>query len=492
MIPESETLTYEEVVACSSRAFFKVGSEIVTIENVGKHKEVAEALFDLLAIPGVYMDRDLLQKVFDTSSGAALMDLAREKSVKPSRLASKMIEKIDPRQSRIKAFLNTNLGVSILKDLINLPAMAGRKPQSVADCREVMEQIENSLLESPISCLKVKDVKAVCDDKGRVKGKFVFDDGEERNTVFAMGQMYSGYCSTTGDLYLNAEEYESRKRKIEAGWEVKNKQVKWYKKYGGTDSASRASLSMTLRDAQSCISTYSTVTALKKNFILLAFLCRTTETMDYDDMCDAIISALYNEQSNFPLRYSRGFYLKVKECLTVPSTFYVAEDGQQALKRLKADSGKAVAVTSVANRKFANIVMTNSESEFALSEPVRNVLSMKETGSAILISITLGSYKDESGTTFYTAGIARNLNHQLPVVVGKASVLFGEKVEEKETKPQYFYPADGGQRDIQKVADKVKRLLEEKRCATFEDACIRLDVPDELKTELEAKVGLKE
>ena len=489
MFSPTTTLTNDELSASTAgRPYFKRNGDIVSVSNVAELGQVADEVFNTLAVPGVHITPDLLKQAFNEHT-RSLIETSRTTSIKPSLLAAKWVEAVIPGQSQIRSFLHSSLGVSIVRDLVNLPLLPARRVLTESYvCKRTIAQLDKSFIDSELCCLNVRHVRAVAADKsgGRFKAKFVFDSGIEHNGAYLYGQLYSGYCGVTGNLCMDDAEAMQRREDIEATWKSRKtaQMPQWFEAYAGCRDPNKAAVSFALQDLQPSVSAVATLAAQKKNLILLAFLCSHNEHLNVEEMAHNIVGALYEEDSGFPLRCANGFYLKVKEGLTLPAHFNLGMTcGADQLKELGVEPRKAAVMCGIPGKKLANIPFTNALSDVQLSDAERTDL---EPGSVMLVPVTLGSYK--ANRVYFTAGILRNFNYHTPVLVGKAGLLFAPRtIQQDPDRPNFFLPIDGEERDLYCLAEEIKKIVGGGAISntTFDEACAILSVRGELKCMLQ-------
>ena len=504
-------------------------------------KDIISQIWSILELPGSFIDANLLRKVFnfDDVEETSFTKLAKNKGMKPSKLArsilcQEMPEMCTSPTSLLYEFMNSQLACHILQDLVDLPNRY-RKLQTLPISRHLIDVVDKEFLRSPLCCLYVKNVDSKVSRGETVRTSAVFEmehrpflaveqheevtrslNDSGCNMVYFYGQQQSGFFGVTGDFYLDLQEYEQRKKQILNRWEQNQsrnhdyKKPKWYDNYAGVSDPKKASVKFVLQDGPPH-STVATLAGIKKNLMMFAYVCQTVirchpcpESALYnkeptiEDLAETVMSYFYQDESTStmhkcPLRSSpsSGSYLKVQEYVTIPSTFSRKATNMQLMKSLDANMDKASAITSIPGRNFNHIPFTNALSMLQLPEKERRALGEgdDEYGSLMLVPVNLTSY--ESVNPMFSAGISRwnkTVSHQtLPVVVGKASLLYGKKSNMKST---LFLSADGRQEttELNCLASKVKMMMEGNYVSSFQDACQLLSVPKELHDLLESMV----
>ena len=549
MISSVLPVTHEDCTTVSGRPFFKVfdGQEevVLHVRNISLLeraedtqtvvKDIISQIWSLLELPESFIDANLLRKVFnfDDVEQTSFVMLAKEKGMKPSKLARNLLCQELPEistgpQGLLYEFMNSQLACHILQDLVDLPfSNRHRKLQTVPISRHLADIVDKEFLQSPMCCLYVKNVDVKLGQCANMRTSAVFEmehrpllaggqlqEGIQElnvsgcNTVYFYGQQQSGFFGVTGDFYLDIQEYEQNKKQIMNRWEQSQsrnhdfKKPKWYDNYAGVSDPKSSSVKFVLQDGPPH-STVATLSGIKKNLIMFAYICQTvikcqqhpesalyTKEPTIEDLAETVLSYFYQDESTAkmhkcPLRCSpnSGCYLKVQEYVTIPSTFSNRATNMQLMKSLEVNMDKASAITSVHGRNFNHIPFTNALSMLQLRDNERHALGEDEDehGSLMLVPVNLTSY--ENVNPMFSVGISRwnkiVSDRRLPVVVGKASLLYGKRSNQKCT---LFLSADGRKEttELNFLASKMKMMIEGKYVSSFQDACELLSVPQEL------------
>ena len=528
MFEALKSIDQDDCLVTSSRPFFKVLDQVIEVHNVMPLeksaqtspvvKDVIKEIWNVLALPKSFIDVKLLRKVFEYATDHAddrstFFHSAKEKGTKAARIGRRLLKEegascVSEDATPLEKFMGSKLAIVLLRDLVDLPFYTPRPIQAFPLAGKVIEEMNKEFLRSPQCCLYVEDLDCSIMESTssstsylRTKAEFewhrpelfavksVDDHISNVSTVYFYGQHQSGFTGVTGNFYLTEDEGKRRQQEIMQKWEMNEKmnpntkQFKWYDNYAGTADRTKAKLKLVVQDAPPN-SVLATLAAIKKNLILFAYVCKAlsksqqcpqstlySKDATAEDLAEAILLYLDPEEARMyknPLRFSTSsgnVYTKIEEYLTTP--FFSKED-DYLVKQALPDEEKLGVMQSIPGRSFNHIVFVNALTKLQMTDSERELMSenKQDNRSLVLLPVYLSSY--ETNTPMFIAGISRRNKDMgiFPVMVGKASILYGKKD---------FIGTTSWERNFITLAEQVKELQDSSH-VDFEEACDQLSI----------------
>ena len=501
------------------RAFFsiEIGENIVTlfirnIYNLERDssqspivRTVIESIWDILQIPGCYVTADLLREAFKFETDETFANYFYSDDMTVGRITKMMhafVKDIphinhcdvkDKAEVVLQKFINSKLGILLLRHMVDLPSSTTRDMANTLLSEESLINIERVFVKSPYCCfyvnniqtdvLETKDKKYIRTrpiytfEKKRILNKDIElkDHGKKQLTgaCYLLGTLMSGYMGHTGNYYADQDEYEFRRDAILSAWKSKENFVsrttatysspKWYDTYAGSNNLSESKYQAVMSDAP-INSIYSTLSAIKRNLIVLLYICRLFLAQK-KCMSNADIDDLLEEMAEYVSQYfSHGATKSPLKLSNASKSYYMRCD--EPVFRNGVDMDVNIWTTYIErmgldDRKHADLMRTSKDSGMSCYQNIRMVnclsgrelneadrLSMcknekkrtdrDESDSIILIPAMLYSYLNTKDTTDrqhkIVCGMATQISPQqntiTPFYVCKASFLYGNKVKQ--------------------------------------------------------------
>lgn len=493
-----------------------------SIESSLAVKTVISDIWNLLELPKSYIDVNLLQRVFEFTDNNSLSSYARQRGIKIAKAARDLIcESVDEEinASPFERFMKSDLVLYILRDLVDLPFQTKNKSlQPLPISQQLLERMDKRFLESPLCCLHVNNVSCKIVEghvprstasyemqpKSSVLGYNINDTQimSKCTTVYFYGQHLSSYCSLTGNFYSDPMEFKRRKDSILNRWDMIQshnpnfKKPKWFDNYAGVADPKSAAIQLVMADA-SPVSKLTTLSAIKKNLIVFAYICQSilkfnaipgsslyTKQPTTEDFVESLLEFFYKTETTgvtCPLKRnsSGGYYMKIQENLLIPGADNVTQKTVDQLEKLGADMNKTTAIVSIKGRSYNHVSLVNGLTYLEMNEKERCALSesIDEMASLLLVPVNLTSY--ENTRPVFLAGMLRRnkmvYEKPLPIVVGKASLLYGK--EPDVPNPFIFVHQTKDEKELQDIAFMIIEMIKSHQVDSFESACELLSVP---------------
>ena len=491
-------------------------------------KCIIDSIWDILEIPGCYVTTEILKKVFDFQSHDESFskifcnkDLSFGKTANQAHMLVK--EKLfnlgnanDKAELLLQNFIQSKLGILLLRHMIDLPAVTMKELDDNLLSVKSLDSIDKLFLKSPycnfyvnnikIDLLQVKDKKnkyfrtrpIYSFAKKKILNEEIESDQYDKKFLpsicYVYGNILASYMGHTGNLYLDDEEFESRKHSICSAWNNRESYMKrkgnfysipkWYDSYAGVNNLKDAKYQLILSDAPPN-SIYSTLSAMKRNLIIFLYICRLhisfignlNEKLEdlLENMAESIIQYfLPTTFSKCPMKMSntsKSPYIKFEESVLRTGIDINIDCWLEHLERKGLDDKKLHELQKIHKNGdicYQNIKMINCLSGRELPENDRLSLSKQnitktgqdESDSLAIVPMMLYSYLNTMDASDrrskIVAGIATQIspfqNSMTPVFICKSSLLFGKKkmFEESNSKSE--------DEDLQKVIGQIEML----------------------------------
>ena len=484
------------------------------------------SIWDILQIPGCYVSVDILREVFNFKSNETFSDHFFGNDISVGKTTKKLHrlvkEKVfhynnatNKKDSLLEKFVQSQLGILMLRHMIDLPGIKMKELEYNLLSEEALNGIENAFVKSPYCCFYVNDIQVDAPESKEKKYRrtrpiFLFErknilqeeiECRERGkqllpgVCYVFGSILSGYLGHTGNFYVTDEEFESRKKIIQSAWNNKEQYQKrngssysipkWYDSYAGAHLLDIAKYQAILSDAPPN-SKYSTLSAMKRNLIILLYICHiylahkkdiAEESMEelLEDMAESVAQYFLPTSTKSPLKMSstsKCHYLKCEESVLRPGMGISMDCWSAHLERRGLDSLKLKELETIscnAEYCYQNIKMLNCLSGREFSEEDRLSLSKQnktekdESESMAVFPIMLYSYMNTTDMNDKRSkvgcGMATQIspfqNSLIPLYICKSSFLYGNKKAQNDEVDKDIIG-----KDLYDIMQKVNMLCE--------------------------------
>ncbi len=440
-------------------------------------RSTIEGIWDCLSVEDCFVTPDLLRKVLDRAyENGSFIDLVAKCTTKGKLglAVRNLVSKGTKRKGGdlLESFLNSNLGIMMLRHIIDLPWQNMRQMKQNVIGEESINALDRSFLESPTCCLYVKGLTCSLLGNGqtqsaymRTKPRFKFGipslfnrsdsclpqqtsilgvNEAKTDHCYIYGQMTSGFTGFLGNLYSDAQEFAARKDAIVDAWNNRESfakqsgnqyiQPKWYDNYAGQDSLTKASYHMVVLDAPPH-SKLSTLAAMKRNIILFLCMCKgylacedrvgNNDEEDFlEDMAEAIgqyfISGINGMTgTKCPLRVSsstKSPYMKMEESVVGKhGASYGSRHWVSKLQRMGVSKEKIQMFEQLTEGGYHHIPFVNVLSGVSLTERERVSLNdpQEESDSLVVVPLSPYAYMSIPNTTGEPPKLIGGIRYQL-------------------------------------------------------------------------------